>query len=93
MDYIYWFASRYIKHTIDEIGNENYFINVLPSGETLTDENAKNGFTLAKNGFRYMNGGAEIIISDGTIKLSNKNGNGSIEINDDGVFINGKKSK
>lgn len=76
-----------------KIGNENYFINVLPSGETLTDENAKNGFTLAKNGFRYMNGGAEIIISDGTIKLSNKNGNGSIEINDDGVFINGKKSK
>lgn len=76
-----------------KIGNENYFINVLPSGETLTDENVKNGFTLAKNGFRYMNGGAEILISDGTIKLSNKNGNGSIEINDDGVFINGKKSK
>ena len=76
-----------------KIGDENYFINVLPSGETLTDENAKNGLTLSKNGFRYMNGNAEILISDGIIKLSNKNGNGSIEINDDGVFINGKKSK
>ena len=76
-----------------KIGDENYFINVLPSDESFTEENAKNGFTLAKNGFRYMNGGAEILISDGIIKLSNKNGNGSIEINDDGVFINGKKSK
>lgn len=76
-----------------KIGDENYFINVLPSGETLTDENAKNGLTLSKNGFRYMNGNSEILISDGIIKLSNKNGNGSIEINDDGVFINGKKSK
>ena len=76
-----------------KIGDENYFINVLPSGETLNDENVKDGLTLSKTGFRYMNNGAEILISDGTIKLSGKNGNGSIEINDDGVFINGKKAK
>lgn len=76
-----------------KIGDENYFINVLPSGETLNDENVKDGLTLSKTGFRYMNNGAVILISDGTIKLSGKNGNGSIEINDDGVFINGKKAK
>jgi hypothetical protein len=76
-----------------KIGDENYFINVLPSGETLNDENAKDGLTLSKTGFRYLNNGAEILISDGIIRLSGKNGNGSIEINDDGVFINGKKCK
>lgn len=74
-----------------KIGNENYFVNVLQSGQTFTEENIKDGLTLSKNGFRYINNDAEMLVSDGVIKLLNKNSHGSIEINDEGVFINGKK--
>lgn len=78
--------------TLVKVGNESYSINVYGFGSTFDDENKKEGLSLANNGFMYENNGSFISIVDGTIKLMNKNGNG-IEITNDGVFINGKKSK
>lgn len=80
-------------YTIEFVfGNDKYNIRVFGFGNYIKDDEFDAGFTLARNGFRYMDkSGSYMSMVDGNIVLSNAKGNGKIEIKEDGVYINGKK--
>ena len=72
-------------------GNEVYNIKIMGFGNYLKEDEVENGFTIANNGFRYVDkGGAQISMVNGNIVLSNASGKGKLEIKEDGVYINGK---
>ena len=76
-----------------KIGNESYDINIIGYGGKIDDSTNKEGLSLASNGFKYVNGGSMFSVTNGGIVLSNKDGSASIEINENGVYINGKKQR
>lgn len=76
-----------------KIGNESYDINIIGYGGKIDDETTKEGLSLASNGFKYVNNGSFFSMTDGNIKLSNADGSASIEINENGVYINGRKQR
>lgn len=98
------YDSIYETETIDNedgtfdikttIGNETFEMRVLGFGNKLETEEKHIGFSLANNGFKYLDkSGSFISIIDGDIILSNSDGSGKIEIKSDGVHITGRKRK
>lgn len=98
------YDSIYETETIDNedgtfdvkttIGNETFEMRVLGFGNKLGNDEKHVGFSIANNGFKYLDkSGSFISIIDGDIILSNASGSGKIEIKSDGVHITGRKRK
>jgi len=77
---------------ISRIGEDTYNIRILSSENKLKTTESNQGLTLANNGFKYLDkSGSFISLINGTIKLSNSDGSGKLEIKKDGLYINGVK--
>ena len=78
---------------INSVNYESYDINIIGYGGKIDENTTHEGLSLASNGLKYINNGSLFSMTDGKILLSNSDGSASIEITENGVYINGRKQK